>query len=60
MNEIKDIFMDGFSLQPPYAKRPILEKLSDIVDQINNEDHDTNAKLMNGQRRRSQQRSIRS
>ena len=46
MNEIKDIFMDAFNLQPPDAKRPILEKLSDIVDQINNEDHDTNAKLM--------------
>ena len=46
MNEIKDIFMDAFSLQPPDAKRPILEKLSDIVDQINNEDHDTSAKLM--------------
>ena len=46
MNQIKDIFMDAFSLQPSDAKRPILEQLSDIVDQINNEDHDTNAKLM--------------
>ena len=46
MNEIKDIFMDAFSLQPPKEKRPILEQLSDIVDQINNEDRDTNAKLM--------------
>ena len=46
MNEIKDIFMDAFSLQPPDAKRPILEQLSDIVDQINNEDHDISAKLM--------------
>ena len=46
MNEIKDIFMDAFSLQPLDTKRPILEQLSDIVDQINNEDHDTNAKLM--------------
>ena len=46
MNEIKDIFMDAFSLQPLDAKRPILEQLSDIVDQINNEDHDTSAKLM--------------
>ena len=36
MNEIKDIFMDSFSLQPPDATRPILEKLLDIVDQINN------------------------
>ena len=46
MNEIKDIFMDAFSLQPPYVNRPILEQLSDIVDQVNNEDHDTSIKLM--------------
>ena len=46
MNEIKDIFMDAFSLQPPNSSRPILEQLSEIVDQINNEDHDTNVKLM--------------
>ena len=46
MNEIKDIFMDAFSLQPPDTSRPILEQLSDIVDQVNNEDHDTTAKLM--------------
>ena len=46
MNEIKDIFMDSFSLQPPDETRPIIEQLSDIVDQVNNEDHDTNAKLM--------------
>ena len=46
MNEIKYIFMDAFSLQPLDVNRPILEQLSDIVDQVNNEDHDTNAKLM--------------
>ena len=46
MNKIKYIFMDAFSLQPPNATRPILEQLSDIVDQVNNEDHDTNTKLM--------------
>ena len=46
MNEIKDIFMDAFSLQPPNSSRPIIEQLSDIVDQVNNEDHDTNVKLM--------------
>ena len=46
MNEIKDIFMDAFNLQPPDSSRPILEQLSDIVDQMNNEDHDTNVKLM--------------
>ena len=38
--------MDAFSLKPLDTNRPILKQLSDIVDQINNEDHDTNAKLM--------------
>ena len=46
MNEIKDIFMDAFSLQPPDSNRPILEQLSHIVDQVNNEELDTNVKLM--------------
>ena len=47
MNEIKDIFMDAFSLQPPNSSRPIIEQLTDIVDQVNNEeDQDTSAKLM--------------
>ena len=46
MNEIKDIFMDAFSLQPLDVNKPILEQLFDIVDQVNNEDHDTSVKLM--------------
>ena len=46
MNEIKEIFMDAFSLQPLDTNRPILEQLSHIVDQVNNEDVDTNVKLM--------------
>ena len=46
MSEIKDIFTDAFSLQPPYATRPIIKQLSNIVDQVNNEDHDTSAKLI--------------
>ena len=58
MNEIKDIFMDAFSLQPPDSSRPILEQLSNIVDQVNNEDHDTNAKLMEWSEKKFQSRSI--
>ena len=54
MNEIKDIFMDAFNLQPPDTTRPIIEQLSDIVDQVNNEDHDTNAKLMEGSEKKFQ------
>ena len=46
MSEIKDIFIDVFILQPPDGTRPVIEQLLDIVDQINNEDHDINAKLM--------------
>ena len=46
MNEIKDIFLDAFSLQPLDSNRPILEQLSHIVDQVNDEDLDTNVKLM--------------
>ena len=32
LNEIKDIFMDAFSLQSLDESRPIIEKLSYIVD----------------------------
>ena len=47
MNEIKDILMDAFNLQPPNSSKPIIDQLSDIVDQVNNEeDQDTSAKLM--------------
>ena len=46
MTEIKNLFMDAFSLQPLDENRPILEQLSDIVDQVNNEDDDTSVKLM--------------
>ena len=46
MSEIKDIFIDSFNLQPPNETRPIIEQLSNIVDQVNNEDHDTNVNLM--------------
>ena len=44
--EIKDIFMDVFSLQSPDESKHITEKLTDIVDQVTNEDLETNAKLM--------------
>ena len=46
MNEIKDVFMDTFNIQPLDSKSPILKQLSDIVDQVNNEDHDTNEELV--------------
>ena len=45
LQDIKDIFLDAFSLPTPEETKPLLEQLSDIVEKINNEDLDTNAKL---------------
>lgn len=44
--EIKDIFLDAFSLQVPDETKPIMEQLYNIVDQVHNEDLDTNVKLL--------------
>ena len=38
--------MDAFSLQTPDETKPILEQLLDIVEQVTNEDQETNLKLM--------------
>ena len=46
LHEIKDIFLDAFSLHSPNETKTIMEKLSNIVDQVQNEDLDTNAKLL--------------
>ena len=46
--------MDAFILQSPDESRPIVEKISDIVDQVMNEDHDTNVKLMEWSERKFQ------
>ena len=44
--EIKDIFLDAFSLLVPDETKPIMEQLSNIVDEVQNEDLDTNVKLL--------------
>ena len=54
LNEIKDIFMDAFSLQTPDKSKPMIEQLSNIVDQVINGNHDTNAKLMEWSERKFQ------
>ena len=46
LHEIKDIFLDDFSLQSADETKPIMEKLSEIVDQVQSEDHEINAKLI--------------
>ena len=38
LHEIKYIFLDAFSLQTPDETKPILEKLSEIVDRVTSED----------------------
>lgn len=46
LQEIKDIFLDAFNLPTPEETKPLLEKLSDIVEKVNNEDLDTSTKLL--------------
>ena len=38
--------MDAFSLQTPNETKPIMEKLSEIVEQVIKEEQETNVKLM--------------
>ena len=38
LHEIKDIFLDAFSLQTPNETKPIMEQLSDIVDRVQSEE----------------------
>ena len=54
--EIKDIFLDAFSLQVPNETKPIMEQLSNIVDQVQNEDLETNVKLVEWSERKFQMR----
>lgn len=54
LHEIKDIFLDVFSLQKPDETKPILEHLSEIVEQVTNEDQETNIKLMEWSKNKSQ------
>ena len=44
--DIKDIFLDAFTLPPPYESKEIIEQLSDIVEQVTNANLETNVKLM--------------
>ena len=38
LQEIKDIILDAFSLQTPDESKPVLEQLSEIVEQVTNQD----------------------
>ena len=52
--EIKDIFLDAFSIQVPDETKPIMEQLANIVDKVQNEDHETNVKLMEWSKKKFQ------
>ena len=54
LHEIKDIFLDAFSLQIPNETKPIMEQLSNIVEKVQNEDLHTNAKLLKWSERKFQ------
>ena len=54
LQDIKDIFLDAFSLPPHDESKAIIEQLSDIVEQVTNEDLETNVKLMEWSRRKFQ------
>ena len=43
---IKDIFLDAFSLPTPKETKPLIEKLIYTMEKVNNEDLDTNTKLL--------------
>ena len=46
MFEIKDIFIDAFSLSDSLIDKPIIEQLVHMVDKIKDEDIETNVKLL--------------
>lgn len=46
--------MDASSLQSPDESRPIIEKISNIVDQVTSQDQDTDAKLLEWSERKFQ------
>ena len=46
LQDIKEIFLDAFSLPTPEEIKPLIEKLTYIVKKVNNEDLDTTTKLL--------------
>ena len=54
MQDIKDIFLDAFSLPLPNETKDIMEQLSDIIEQVIEVDLDTNVKLMESSERKFQ------
>ena len=54
LENIKDIFLDAFSVDTIDESKDIIDQLSDIVDQVQDADLDTNAKLLEWSERKFQ------
>ena len=54
MVDIKDIFLDAFSLSVPDETKPIMKQLSNIVDQVQSEDLDTIVNLLEWSKKKFQ------
>ena len=54
MQNIKDIFLDVFTVSPSDESKDIIEQLSNIVEQVIDTDLDTNVKLLELSERRFQ------
>ena len=54
MQNIKDIFLDAFSITSLDESKDIIEHLSNIVDQVTDADVDTNVKLLEWSERKFQ------
>ena len=54
MQNIKEIFLDAFTMTSLDESKDIIEQLSDIVEQVTDADLDTNVKLLEWSERRFQ------
>ena len=57
-HDIKDIFLDAFNLPAPDKAKPIIEQQESIVEKINDEDLDTNVKLLEWSEKKFQTTNI--
>ena len=54
MHRIKEIFLDAFTITSLDESKDIIEQLSEIVEQVNNEDQEANVELMKWSERKFQ------
>ena len=46
LQDIEDIFLDAFSLPTLEETKPLIEKLTNLMEKVTTEDLDTNSKLL--------------